>query len=77
MTKNPEREFEVRIPIRVTPRAGRDSIDGVRDGALAVRVAAPPADGAANIAVTQLIAGMLGIAPRGSASSPGSPRAER
>jgi uncharacterized protein len=58
-----EREPEVRISVRVTPRAGRDSIDGVRDGALVVRVAAPPADGAANVAVSRLLAGILGLAP--------------
>ncbi len=63
MSKNPEGESEVRIAVRVTPRAGRDSIDGVRDGALVVRVAAAPTDGAANVAVSRLLAGILGIAP--------------
>ena len=45
---------ELRIEGRVTPRGGRDSIDGVRDGKLLVRVAAAPADGAANEAVLRL-----------------------
>ena len=54
---------EARLPVRVTPRGGRDSIDGVRDGELLVRVAAAPADGAANLAVTRLVAGALGVPP--------------
>jgi hypothetical protein len=47
---------EIRIPVRATPRGGRDSIDGVRDGCLLVRIAAAPADGAANEAVLRLVA---------------------
>jgi len=35
-----------RLTVRVTPRAGRDEIAGVRGGTLLVRVTAPP-DGAA------------------------------
>ena len=53
----------VRIPVRVTPRAGRDGIDGVVDGHLRVRVAVAPIDGAANAAVERLIADALGIPP--------------
>jgi hypothetical protein len=56
---------ELRIPVRATPRGGRDSIDGVRDGRLLVRVAAAPADGAANEALLRLIAESVGV-PRGS-----------
>jgi uncharacterized protein len=54
----------VRIPVRLTPRGGRDRVDGVTDGALRVRVAAPPVDGAANRALVSLLAGELGV-PRG------------
>lgn len=54
---------ETRITVRVTPRAGRNEIAGVRDGTLMVRVAAPPVEGAANLAVGGLIAEALGIAP--------------
>lgn len=53
----------VRIPVRVTPRAGRDAIDGVVNGRLRVRVAAAPRDGAANVAVERLVAEALGIPP--------------
>jgi len=55
---------ELRIEVRVTPRGGRDSIDGVRDGKLLVRVAAAPADGAANEAVLRLVAQAAGVPRR-------------
>lgn len=51
----------VRFAVRVTPRAGRDTVDGVADGVLRVRVAAPPADGAANDAVRRLVARALDV----------------
>jgi uncharacterized protein (TIGR00251 family) len=45
------------IAVRVTPRSSRDAVEGVDDvGELRVRVTAPPADGAANAAVTRLLA---------------------
>jgi hypothetical protein len=54
--------------VRVQPRAPRSEIVGWRaDGALSVRVAAPPVEGAANAAVAALLAGALGV--RGTAVS--------
>jgi uncharacterized protein len=50
------------VPIRLTPRAGRDAIEGVGvDGSLRVRVAAAPVDGAANHALVQLLADALAM----------------
>jgi uncharacterized protein YggU (UPF0235/DUF167 family) len=51
----------VRFSVRLTPRAGRDQVDGVEDGILRVRVAAPPADNAANAALIRLLARELGL----------------
>lgn len=53
------------LAVRVTPKARRDGIEGLREGpdgpALAVAVRAPPEDGKANDAVVTLIAGALGL----------------
>ena len=48
------------LRVRIHPRAGRSEIVGWRaDGALSVRVAAPPVDGQANDALTALLATSL------------------
>ena len=44
------------IRVRVTPRASRSRVLGVREGALAVAVAAPPVDGAANTELARTLA---------------------
>ena len=51
------------LRVRVQPGAARDEVVGWRDEALRVRVAAPPHDGRANLAVTRLLAAALGVAP--------------
>ena len=53
---------DVVIAVRVTPRSNRDAVEGTDEsGAIRVRVTAPPADGAANKAVTRLLARTLGL----------------
>lgn len=49
--------------LRVQPRASCDEIVGWQDGALRLRVTAPPVEGAANRAVEALVARALGVAP--------------
>ena len=52
------------IDVRVIPRAGRSGFAGLRDGALLVRLAAAPVDGAANDELIALIARVLHIPKR-------------
>jgi uncharacterized protein len=53
----------VTLRLRVQPRASKDQVGGVRDGALVVRVTAPPIDGSANEAVVRLLARRLDRPP--------------
>lgn len=50
------------LEVRLQPRASQNKISGVRDGALHLRVTAPPVEGEANRAVLELLAGALGEA---------------
>ena len=54
----------VTIPVRVAPRAGRTALDGVVEGALRVRLAAPPVEGAANRVLVEFLANLLGVPKR-------------
>jgi uncharacterized protein (TIGR00251 family) len=49
--------------VRVAPRAASGVIAGERDGALVVRVTAPPAEGRANDAVIRIVAKALDLPP--------------
>ena len=51
----------VSFTIRVTPRAAANRVGGERDGALVVRVTAPPVEGKANDAVVDLLGDALGV----------------
>ena len=52
------------LDVRVIPRAGRSGFGGLRDGALLVRLAAAPVDGAANDELIALLAKTLRIPKR-------------
>jgi uncharacterized protein len=52
------------VLVRVIPRAKRTEIAGERDGALIVRVAAPPVEGAANEALVEFFAKALRVPKR-------------
>jgi uncharacterized protein len=54
----------VDLDIRVIPRAGRTGFGGLRGGALLVRLASAPVDGAANDELIALIAKALRIPKR-------------
>jgi len=59
----------ISLCVRLTPKGGRDAIEGIEvraDGrcVLKVRVRAAASDGEANAALVRLMASMLGVAPR-------------
>lgn len=47
------------VHVRVIPRAGRTAIAGMRGGALLIRVAAAPVEGAANAALVDLLSAVF------------------
>ncbi|MGO9398285.1 MAG: DUF167 family protein [Xanthobacteraceae bacterium] len=57
------------VEVRLTPRGGRDAIEGIEQRAdgravLKARVRAAPSDGEANAALCRLVAAALDVAPR-------------
>ena len=55
----------VLLLVSVVPNAKRTEIDGLHDGTLRVRLAAPPIEGRANAALVAWLAGSLGVPKRG------------
>ncbi|PSJ39824.1 DUF167 domain-containing protein [Allosphingosinicella deserti] len=56
----------VSLAVRLTPRARKDAVGGIGDSgdgrpALAIRLAAPPVEGAANAALIVFLAHVLGV----------------
>ncbi len=52
------------VLVRVIPRAAKSGLAGERNGALLVRLAAPPVDGQANAALVAFLADTLGVPKR-------------
>lgn len=56
-----EKDGAVIFDVRVVPRASKSEIIGEHDGALKVRIASPPVDGAANLELIRVLAKKLGV----------------
>jgi len=54
----------IELQVRVVPRAGRSACAGVREGALLIRLAAPPVEGAANGALISFLSQQLDVPRR-------------
>ena len=52
------------LKVKVTPRGSADAVLGVADGALRIRLTAPPVEGAANAAARDFLAGILEVPKR-------------
>ena len=57
-----EQDGAITFEVRVAPRASRNRVIGIQEGALKVALTAPPVDGAANEALKKLVAKALGVA---------------
>ena len=53
-----------RIKVYVQPRASKSGVTGMHGDSIRIRLAAPPVDNAANEALIDLVARLLGIARR-------------
>lgn len=61
MIERTEKDGALTFKVQVVPRASRSEIVGEYNGALRVRVAAAPVNGAANAELERLIARALGV----------------
>ena len=61
MVEITEKDGAVTFRVRVQPRAARDGVAGEHDGAIKLRISAPPVEGKANDACRRLIAKLAGV----------------
>jgi len=54
----------IELDVRVIPRAKKSCLGGVRDGAVLIRLAAPPVENAANEALVSLLSDILHVPRR-------------
>jgi hypothetical protein len=59
-----QRGEAVAFSVRVVPRASRNKIAGIQDGAVRIRLTAPPVEGAANEALTDFLSSVLRVPKR-------------
>ena len=64
MIRYTEHDGALTFAVRIVPRASRTGVAGEHEGALRVRVAAPPVEGAANAELIRFVAKLLGVASR-------------
>jgi uncharacterized protein (TIGR00251 family) len=55
---------EVVLDIKVIPRAGRTMLAGTRHGAILIRLAAPPVEGAANTELVAFLSDLFAVPKR-------------
>ena len=61
MIEYSEKDGALTFKVQVVPRASRNEIAGEQNGALRVRIAAPPVDGAANEELVRTLALVFGV----------------
>ena len=64
MVEYTEADGAITFAVRVVPRASKTAVAGEHDGALRVRVAAPPVEGAANEELIRFLAKEFGVPAR-------------
>ena len=69
-----DRVGAVRFDVRARPRAPRTEIVGIKEGALEVAIAAPPADGEANLELARGLASKSSVSTRATCSWSPAPR---
>lgn len=61
MIRFTEKDGNLIFDVRVAPRASKSEIVGEHDGALKIRIAAPPVDGAANAELIKILSKKLNV----------------